>query len=125
MSLSDWEYLWRRPKPPVGANADVASLLETYESKHRKTANALFARDLVEASAGVFVTIAMLWMVWHMKKAVWLMAIAIALVVGVTAFFLRERLRARKHRPGPGASRLAKLESEIDAPGPGRFFRAR
>src|SRR4051812_8730068 len=104
MSWGDWEYVWKRQKPPVGKDADLASLMETFESKRRKTEKLLAVRDVAEAAAGVIVMLAIGLMIWKAKKFIWVFGLALALVTGVTAFFARERFRARGRRLGADAS---------------------
>jgi hypothetical protein len=113
MNWSDWEMLWRHQEQPFGAAADVAMLRQTFEAKRRKLARSLFVRDIAEAAAGVFVAGALVYMRWHKKSVGWPIVIAVALVLGVTGFFIRERIRTRRLRLGAGAPLLAKLEAEI------------
>ena len=113
MNWNNWEMIWRRQEPPIGATADLAMLRETFETKRRKLARGLFARDLLEAAAGLLVAGVFSDMGWHMKSNGWPIAVAVVLVLGVTGFFVRERLRARRQRLGPDAPLLAKLEAEI------------
>jgi len=113
MNWNDWEMIWRRQEPPVGAAADLAMLKETFEPKRRKLARGLFARDILEAAAGVLVAVVFAYMGWHMKRIGWPMAVAVALVLGVAGFFVRERVRARRRRLGADAPLLAKLDAEI------------
>jgi hypothetical protein len=113
MNWNDYEAIWKRQELPVGANADLAMLKQTFEQKRRKLAAILFARDIVEASAGVVgsIAFALIWL--HQGKAGWPIALAIACILWVTGFFVRERFRAHRSRPGSEAQMLAKLEAEI------------
>jgi hypothetical protein len=113
MNWNDYEAIWKRQKLPVGARADLAVLRETFESKRRKMAATLFVRDIVEASAGVVVTIAFVLIWWKQGRAGWPIALAIGCILWVTGFFIRERIRAHRNRLGADASLLAKLEAEI------------
>ena len=113
MNLNDYESIWKRQELPVGANADLKALRETYETKRRKMAGTLFVRDIVEASAGLFVAVVFGFKGWHMGKAGWPIALAVALILGVTFFFIRERFRARRTRVGADGPVLAKLEADI------------
>jgi hypothetical protein len=112
MNWNDYEAVWKRQELPVGADADLASLRETFETKRRKMAANLFLRDILEASAGVFVSIILAFTWWQQKTVGWPIAFAIILTLGVTGFFIKERIRAHRNRLGPDASLLAKLESD-------------
>ena len=113
MNWNDYEAAWKRQEPPVGATADVASLKETFETKRRKLAATLLMRDLAESVAGLFVAgvYARVW--WQIGKNGWPIALAIALLLGVTAFFVKERVRAHRQRLGPETPILAKLTADI------------
>jgi len=113
MNWNDYEAIWKRQELPVGALADLANLKETFEPKRRKLAATLFARDLLEAGAGLLVagTMAKVW--WHMGPQGWPLGGAMALVLAISGFFLRERFRARQLRLAPGATLLAKVESDL------------
>src|SRR4051812_28012313 len=113
MSWDDWEYLWKRPQLPVAKNADLASLIESYEPKRRKTEKLLVARDVTEATAGVIVMLAVGFMIWKAKAFIWIFVVALVLVAGVTVFFARERFRARGRRLGADAAMLEKLAADI------------
>jgi hypothetical protein len=113
MNWNDYEALWKRQELPVGANADLAVLRETFEAKRRKFARTLQARDYLEASAGLMVAgvFAKVW--WHMGRDGWPIGLAILLLLGIAAFFLRERIRTHRNRLGPEATLLAKLGAEL------------
>jgi xanthosine utilization system XapX-like protein len=113
MNWSDYEAIWKRQELPVGAGADLAALRETFETKRRKLAATLFVRDILEASAGLFVSGVFAYAGWHLPKVAWPIAIAVALILGVTGFFIRERIRAHRSRLGADAPLLAKLEADI------------
>jgi hypothetical protein len=113
MNWNDYEAVWKRQKLPVGAAADLASLRESFETKRRKMAATLFLRDILEASAGIAGSIAFAFIWWQQKQVGWPIGLAIALTLGVTGFFIKERIRAHRNRLGPEASLLAKLEADI------------
>jgi hypothetical protein len=50
---------------------------------------------------------------WHLGRAGWPFVIVVALILGVSAFFVRERIRARRSRTGPGASVLEKVGADL------------
>ena len=113
MNWNDYEAVWKRQELPVGVAADLSELRATFETKRRKLAAILLARDLLEAGAGLFVAGVFAFFWTRMGAAGWPMAFAIALVLGVSGFFVRERIRARRVRAGVAASLLAKVEADI------------
>jgi len=113
MNLNDYEAVWKRQELPVGANADIAALRETFETKRRKAAATLFARDLLEGLTGVFVSGVFAYVWWQVGREGWPLVFAIALVLGVSGFFVRERFRAHRIRLGAEASMLTKVEADI------------
>jgi hypothetical protein len=116
MNWNDYEAVWKRQELPIGADADLASLRETFEAKRRKLQGILLVRDFTETGAAVFVSAALgfaWWQLGQSGKAGWPMAFAIALSLGVAGFFVRERLRARRNRLPPGAPLLAKVEADL------------
>ncbi|HEY5078483.1 MAG TPA: hypothetical protein VII43_01495 [Opitutaceae bacterium] len=113
MNWSDYEAVWRRQEPPVGADADLSALRPTFESKRRKLHGAILVRDYAEAGAGLFVSAAYAFFWWQIGKSGWPMAIGIVLILGVSGFFLRERLRVRRVRLGADASLLTKVDFDI------------
>jgi hypothetical protein len=113
MNWNDYEAIWKRQELPVGSNADLATLKGTFETKRRKLAATLFARDLLEVSSGLFVSGVFAYTWWHIGKEGWPMAFAIALIFGVSGFFVRERFRARRLRLGVDAPLLTKVEADI------------
>ena len=113
MNWNDYEAAWKRQEPPVGAGADLATLRQTFETKRRKMAGTLFVRDILEASAGVFVAVSLARKGWLMGKAGWPVALSVALILGVTFFFIWERIRTHRARLGPDAPLLTKLEADI------------
>jgi hypothetical protein len=113
MSWNDYEAAWKRQEPPVGAGADVEALRTSFEPRSRKMHGALVVRDLSEASAGVLVSAFFAYFGWREGREAWPIAIAVALLLGVTAIFVRERIGARRRRPGPDSPLLAKLDADI------------
>lgn len=113
MNWNDLESAWKRQALPAGATADLATLQASFESKRRRMAVTLLLRDLLEAGAGVFVAgvLGALW--WRLGAAAWPLSLAIALLLGLSGFFVRERLRTRRLRLGPGAPVLAKIAADL------------
>jgi len=113
MNWSDYEGVWKRQELPIGQTADVGTLAATFESKHRKMAAVLQARDFLEAGAGV-IGIAGYLLMWRMLgRAGWPIAIAILLILFVMSVFVRERVRATRTRLGPDASLGTKIDADI------------
>lgn len=113
MNWNDYEAAWKRQSLPVGASANVAELRATYETKRRKQAAMLQLRDYLESAAGLLVAGAFAFIAWHMGRDGWPIWLAVGLILGVSAFFLRERRRAHRLRLGPGAAMLAKIEADL------------
>ena len=113
MNLNDYEGIWKRQELPAGT-ADLSALRNTFEAKRRRLAATLLVRDLLEASAGLFVSGVFTSVWWHIGKEGWPLAFAIALVLGVSGFFARERFRAHRRRLGPATPLLAKVAADID-----------
>jgi hypothetical protein len=113
MNWSDYEAVWKRQEPPVGANADLPALFASFESRSRKMHAVLMVRDLAEAGAGILVSSFYVFFWLKMGKGAWPMALAIVLILGVSAIFVRERSRARRYRLSADASLLAKVENDI------------
>jgi hypothetical protein len=112
MNWNNYESVWKGQDLPAGT-ADLAALRETFESQRRKLAARLFARDLLEGSAGLLVSGVFAYCWWHVGREGWPLAFAIALILGVAGFFVRERFRVRARRLGPDATLLAKVEADL------------
>lgn len=113
MNWNDYEAIWKRQPLPVGEAADPAELRKNFEDKHRKMATTLLVRDWVEIAACGVVMVSYLWFWFQAGRAGWPLGLAILLILGVAAFFLRERRRARRNRPGVDASLRAKIEADL------------
>jgi len=113
MNLNDYEAIWKRQELPVGPGADLAALRGTFEKKRRKLAATLLIRDFLEVSAGAFVSGVFAYSWWHMGKEGWPMVFAIALILGISGFFVRERFRSHRLRLGPDVPLVAKVEADI------------
>ncbi len=113
MNWNDWEFIWRRQKAPVGADADIERLKEAFEATHRMQARALMVRDFTEASAGVLAAAALGFFGYRMGRAGWPFVLVVALILGVAGFFILERFRARRRRVGPSATVLERVEADL------------
>ena len=113
MNWNEWDVIWKRQELPRGAEADLATLRETFDSKSRKLAKGLFARDILEAAAGIFVAVVLAVIWWQPGRAGWPIGVSIALVLGVSGIFVCERIRVHRTRVGPDAPLLTRLEGEI------------
>jgi hypothetical protein len=113
MNWSDYEAVWKRQEVPVGAAADPAKLLESFERKSRKLHAAIQVRDWAEGGAGIFVAGIYAFFWWKVGKAGWPLAFAIALILFVSGKFARERWRAKRTRIGADAPMLAKVDADI------------
>jgi hypothetical protein len=113
MNWNDYEAVWKRQELPVGADADLTVLRKTFETKRRKMAAALLIRDFLESSAGLLGCIAFGFIWRKIGLAGWPIGLSMALILGVSTVFIRERLRTKKNRLGEDASLLAKAEADL------------
>jgi F0F1-type ATP synthase assembly protein I len=113
MNWNDYEAAWKRQPLPVGPAADLTGLRDTFETKRRKLAATLQIRDYMESGAGLLVSAIFAWIWSRLGREAWPIGLAILLMLGVSAFFLRERRRAHRLRLGPEASLLAKIDADL------------
>lgn len=113
MNFSDYEALWKRQELPVGSAADVARLEAEFAAKSRKMAAVRFVRDLLEALAGVAVSVALVFLWRRLGADGWPVGVAVVLVLGVSGVFLRERLGSRRRRASPEAILLVKVAADL------------
>jgi len=113
MNWNDYEAVWKRQEPPIGSRAELPALFASFESRSRRLHGVVMVRDFAEAGAGVFVPCVYAFLWWKLGRDAWPMAIAIALILGISALFIRERLRAHRFRLGADAPLLAKVETDI------------
>ncbi len=113
MSLSDYEDVWKRQKPPIGANADLEMLKDTFDTKHRKQAANLRVRDYAEGSAGLIVSIVFGFVWWQQGAAGWPMAFAIILMLFVSGVYVREHIRTRHQVVSINATMLEKVKHDL------------
>jgi len=113
MNWNDWEFIWRRQKAPIGADADLERLRASFEASHRLQSRALLVRDVAEAAAGVVAAAALGYFGLRLGRAGWPFAFAVALILGVSGFFVLERIRASRIRIGPAATVLERVEADL------------
>ncbi|MEY3774556.1 MAG: hypothetical protein RLZZ129_1336 [Verrucomicrobiota bacterium] len=110
MKWHELENLWQtQPAAPAAASWDEAA----FETQRRRFARSLARRDWLEAGTGLFVAVMFSLPPLLAGAAAWPAWIAVALVLGVTAVFVRERRRARRAAPAPEAPLRTRLEAEI------------
>jgi hypothetical protein len=113
MNWNDLEIIWRRQQLPTGANSDLATLRETFESKSRKTRLRIQLRNLSEGGAGLIVIPVFLRFAWVLGRDAWPLFISALILAGITFRFFSDALRVYRTRLGPEASLLAKVGAEI------------
>lgn len=113
MNWNDWEMIWKRQELPKGEAADLAVVRENFDHKSRQLARNLWLRDWLEAGAGVAVLVFLAAIWWRQGWSGWPVGVAMALIAGVTGFFVRERFRAKKGQPMSDAPLLVRLEADI------------
>lgn len=118
MNWDEFYCVWREQEPKPLAESLRGKLSEVIETDRRHLARKLFWRDIREALAGVLVIgFSVHGMMTKFSKnptSLALMSASVALMVGVTGFYLYERIRSRRRRLGPDAPTLAKIDGEID-----------
>lgn len=113
MNWNDLKSVWHRQDGPSLSDADLASIRQSFEAKHRKMIRALFWRDIREAGAGLVVAGFLSVKAWRLGHSQWPVALAVALILAVTGFFIAERIRSHRTRLGAEASVLDKVEAGI------------
>ena len=113
MNWSDYEGVWKRQELPGGQTADVGGLAATFETKRRKMAAVLQARDILEGCAGLIGTAGYGLAWWQLGRSGWPIVFAMGLVLGVVAVFVRERIRALRGQLGLNSSLLTKIDADI------------
>jgi hypothetical protein len=113
MNWSDYEAVWKRQPVPVGADADVAHIRQTFEAKRRKLAGSLVVRDYAELAACVFVVVSYARFWSKVGTSGWPMGIAILIIAGVGLKFIRERMRIRRQRLSADAPLVLKISADL------------
>lgn len=110
MNWNELEKMWRTAPAPAGVPVVDAA---EFRLRQRKLARALARRDWLEAGTGFLVAAVFAGFLGWLRVSDSRGWAAVLLVLAVSGFFLRERRRARRLRPGPEASLLAQLEGEM------------
>ena len=113
MNWNELKTTWASQKLTTTPLTDPEALRRDFEAKRRRFARTFFWRDVREAAAGLFVAGVFAYVGWQMGRVGWPIALAVVLMLGLTVFFVRERLRAHQQKVGADASLVAKLEAEI------------
>lgn len=113
MNWNDLSKAWRsQPAPAMDAGVLVA-LEKEFAHRQAKLARQLFWRDIREATAGVLVAAVFARVGWTMGAHGWPISVAVLLMLGLSGYFVRERVRTRRAAPGPEAALLERVETEI------------
>jgi hypothetical protein len=113
MNWPDYESAWQRQSLPSAPIPEASSLKNIFEAQRRQLATRLLVRDLIEAGAGLLIAALFARIGWHLGREGWPMVLAVILLLGVSVFFVRERLRTRRLRLGSAATLLAKVEADL------------
>lgn len=111
MNWNELELIWKCQAPAAGTDPEV--LRQTFEARQQRFSRAFFQRDVKGAVILVAVAGYFAYKGWQSGPAYWPIGVAVALLLGLAAFFLLERLHARRLRLGPDAPLLAKLDADI------------
>jgi hypothetical protein len=113
MNWDELKSVWSCQQTTERKALNLEALVREFESRRRKQAASLFIRDWTETAAGLFVASVFGWIAWLIGAGAWPIWGAVLILIGVSAFFVRERLRARRLRLGAEASMLAKIEADL------------
>ncbi len=113
MNWNDLQSTWAGQKLAAGPATDWTAIQRDFEAKRRRLARGLFWRDVREAAAGVFVAGVFAYSGWRMGPSGWPIAVAVLLMLGLTGFFISERMRVRRRQVGAAVALLTRLDAEI------------
>lgn len=113
MNWNDLKEMWGRQNPPAWSAGQWDEIEREFVIKQRKLGRTLFWRDVREAVAGVFVAAVFANAGWQMGRGGWPIALSVLLMLGLSGFFVSERLRVRRQRLAAESPVLARLEAEI------------
>ena len=110
MNWNELQQLWQTQQPVAPPPAWNPA---EFERQRARLARTLARRDWLEAGVGIAVAIFFAATLVPLGPAAWPGWISVALILGVSAIFIRERRRARRSAPPPEAPLLIKLEADI------------
>lgn len=110
MNWNELQQLWQTQQPV--ATPPVWNPAE-FEQQRARLARTLARRDWLEAGVGIAVAIFFAATLIPLGPAAWPGWISVALILGVSAIFIRERRRTRRTAPPPEAPLLIRLEADI------------
>lgn len=113
MNWDDLRNTWSRQSLPAWHAPDLAALEREFTAKQRKQSRGAFWRDVNEMAAGVLMAFVYGVVAWFMGPAGWPLVFSILAVLGLSGFFLRERLRVRREQPAVDAPLLVRIDAEI------------
>jgi hypothetical protein len=113
MNWDDLKSTWSGQDLPTWPAEKIAALEKAFGEKQRKLSRTLFWRDVREAVLGIFVAAIIARTGWKMGAQGWPVAFAVLLLLGLSGFFVRERIRARRLQPAVDAALLVRLDAEI------------
>lgn len=113
MNWDELRNVWeRQPVSPLKL-PEWSRCEREFVARQRQAERGLFWRDLREAGAGFFFAATLAYVGWHMGRAGWPLSLAVLLVLGLSGFFIRERVRTRREQPPIDAPLLTRLDAAI------------
>ena len=113
MNWNELSEIWGRQPVAAWREETWREIERTFAAKQQAAARRLFWRDISEAGAGVLAAGVFAHVGWQMGRGGWPIGLAVGLMLGLSVFFLRERVRTRRARLGPEQPLLVRLEAEI------------
>jgi type II secretory pathway component PulM len=113
MNWNDYETLWKRQELPLGAKADLSAIRRTFEEKRLRLERGLSLWHAVEGWGSVLIALVYAYSWWRLGRDAWPMGFSIALTLGVSAVFMRERIVARRFQIGSEAPLLSRTEAYL------------
>lgn len=113
MKWNELQSVWSQQQPLTAEKTELENLQRSFGRKSRRLASNLLWRDLIESAAGLIVAGLFAHAGWRGGRAYWPFGVAVLLILGLTAFFIFERIRVRRRRLRAEAPLLAKLEADL------------
>ncbi|HYP18059.1 MAG TPA: hypothetical protein VEQ65_12680 [Opitutus sp.] len=113
MNWEEMEKTWADQRAAAWPAERLAALEQEFTAKQRKLGRTLFWRDVREAAVGIFAAAVIARTGWQMGAQGWPVVIAVVLLLGLSGFFIRERIRVRRAQPAADVPLLARLDAEI------------